>query len=91
MSDNLELPRIHGNPAFTLEEVAKRVNRAMPRYTENELRVHISQAVAAAVERERERCAKICEATYPERFDGRTYTMPCFDTPEECAAAIRNG
>ena len=26
-----------------------------PRYTENELRVHISQAVAAAVERERER------------------------------------
>jgi hypothetical protein len=72
-------------------EPAQRDNLTTPRYTENELRVHISRAVAAAVERERERCAKICEATYPEMFDGRTHTMPCFDTPEECAAAIRKG
>ena len=39
--------------------------------------------VAAA---EREACAELCEATYEGAFEG---VRPCFDTPQECAAAIR--
>jgi hypothetical protein len=39
---------------------------------------------------ERERCARICESVYPEwnPEDGHC-ERPCFDTPAECAAAIR--
>jgi len=33
-----------------------------------------------------ETCAKLCESTYEGAFEG---TRPCFDTPTECAAAIR--
>ncbi len=39
--------------------------------------------VAAA---EREACAKVCEMTYEGAFEG---ARPCFETPEQCAAAIR--
>lgn len=39
---------------------------------------------------ERERCAALCESTYPEwNPDDATFQKPCFDTPAECAAAIR--
>ena len=67
-----------------------------PRYTANELRVSISQAVAAAVKRERERCAKICEKLEGEHWAAWKLTAE----PEwqgrsngagECAAAIRKG
>jgi hypothetical protein len=33
-----------------------------------------------------EQCAALCESTYEGAFEG---TRPCFDTPTECAAAIR--
>ena len=39
---------------------------------------------------ERERCAKLCESTYPEwNPEDATFQKPCFDTLAECAAAIR--
>lgn len=41
-------------------------------------------ALIAAVEREQ--CAQVCEMTYEGAFEG---TRPCFDTAQECAAAIR--
>ncbi len=58
-----------------------------------EVRAYASQAVAAAVAAERERCARVCESTYPEwDVDERAMAQrPCFDTPAECAAAIRQG
>lgn len=47
----------------------------------------------AALQAERdaayERAAKVCEALYPARVDGEAVELPCFDTPAECAAAIR--
>jgi len=43
-------------------------------------------AVEQAVAAEREACAKVCEMTYEGAFDGVRF---CFETPEECAAAIR--
>ena len=36
-----------------------------------------------------ERAAKLCEDTYPERVGGQEVMLPCYDTPTECAAAIR--
>ena len=56
----------------------------IPRYTENELRVHISQAVAAAVERERERCARICD-----ELEAEAREMGYDSNADLCAAAIR--
>ena len=35
---------------------------------------------------EREDCAKLCESTYPEYGGANPY---CFETPSECAEAIR--
>ena len=45
--------------------------------------VVLGNRVAAA---EREACARVCEMTYEGAFEG---TRPCFDTPQECADAIR--
>jgi hypothetical protein len=42
--------------------------------------------VDAAVAAEREACAKVCEMTYEGAFEG---ARPCFETPDQCAAAIR--
>jgi len=44
----------------------------------------LSYAAGAAAEREA--CAKVCEMTYEGAFEG---AQPCFETPEQCAAAIR--
>ena len=47
-------------------------------------------AVMAAEAKERERCAALCESTYPGwNHRDATFQKPCFDTPAECAAAIR--
>lgn len=40
---------------------------------------------AKAAQDERDQCAMLCESEYPT-MDG---FRPCFDTPEECAEAIR--
>jgi hypothetical protein len=40
-------------------------------------------------ELERSECAKVCESTYPELVEGQLLQMSCFDTPDDCAAAIR--
>mgnify|MGYP001161950711 CR=1 FL=1 len=45
--------------------------------------------VATEVAKEREKCAKVCEATYQEHKNGRWVTLPQFDGGEDCAAAIR--
>ena len=48
------------------------------------------KVAAAAEAAERERCAGLCESTYPEwNTDDSAFQKPCFDTPAECAVAIR--
>jgi hypothetical protein len=48
-------------------------------------------ATCAAIEKEvREACAKLCEQTYETGFAAEP-RLPCFDTAEECAEAIRGG
>ena len=47
---------------------------------------HIQRFASALIAAEREACAELCEATYEGAFEG---VRPCFDTPQECAAAIR--
>jgi hypothetical protein len=54
-------------------------------YTADQMRAYAEQAVRL----EREACAKVCESTYPELVEGQLLTLPCFDTPDDCAAAIR--
>jgi hypothetical protein len=56
-----------------------------------ECSAHWQAKLDAAVAAERERCATLCERTYPEwNPDWReSIRKPCFDTPAECAAAIR--
>lgn len=44
------------------------------------------EACAAA---ERERCALLCESTYPESEDGVIVQRPCFDGGADCALGIR--
>ena len=43
-------------------------------------------AFEAGRQAEREDCAKVCESTYPEYGGANPY---CFETPSECAEAIR--
>lgn len=43
-------------------------------------------AFEAGRQAEREECAKLCESTYPEYGGANPY---CFETPSECAEAIR--
>jgi hypothetical protein len=50
------------------------------------LRELLDSATAQAVISEREACAKVCEMTYEGAFEG---VRPCFETPDQCAAAIR--
>ncbi|WP_119154185.1 Lar family restriction alleviation protein [Caldimonas tepidiphila] len=50
-----------------------------------ELQAEVERAAAA----EREACAALCESTYPGLVSGERVELPCFDTPAECAAAIR--
>lgn len=55
-------------------------------YTADQMRAYAQAAVLA----EREACAALCESTYPEwNPENATFQKPCFDTPAECAAAIR--
>jgi len=49
-------------------------------------RYEFASLVVAA---EREACAKVCMKEYPEFTDGLIEFIPCFDTPAECAEAIR--
>ena len=46
----------------------------------------LERFAARVAAEEREACAELCEMTYEGAFEG---TRPCFDTPQECAAAIR--
>lgn len=50
------------------------------------LRELLDSATAQAVMSEREACARVCEMTYEGAFEG---AQPCFETPDQCAAAIR--
>ena len=45
--------------------------------------IHFAALIAA---HEREQCAQVCEMTYEGAFEG---TRLCYDTPQECAVAIR--
>ena len=54
--------------------------------TQEELERFFHAAYVAGAAAEREACAELCEATYEGAFEG---VRPCFDTPQECAAAIR--
>ena len=51
---------------------------------------HIEDLIAARVAAEREACARECESTYAETVEGQLLKMPCYDTPDECAVAIRS-
>jgi hypothetical protein len=64
--------------------------RARPAPPGEEPPLYDQAALDAVRAEERERCARICESVYPEwnPEDGH-YERPCFDTPAECAAAIR--
>ena len=55
-----------------------------PYYAAQEAAIERFATLVAA--HEREQCARVCEMTYEGAFEG---TRPCFDTPQECAAAIR--
>lgn len=46
----------------------------------------VAKAFEAGRQAEREDCAKVCESTYPEYGGANPY---CFETPSECAEAIR--
>ena len=66
----------------------------MAYFNDDQLRARDAQwraIVAAEVAKEREKCAKVCEATYQEHKNGRWVTLPQFDGGEDCAAAIRKG
>jgi len=54
----------------------------------NDLWLHefAALAYAAGAADEREACARVCEMTYEGAFEG---ARPCFETPDQCAAAIR--
>jgi len=46
-----------------------------------------NEALQAFAEKVREQCAQVCESTYPEYGGANPF---CFETPSECAEAIRN-
>ena len=67
-------------------------DRSVAIYSADQLRARDAQwraIVATEVAKEREQCAKVCEATYQEHKNGRWVTLPQFDGGEDCAAAIR--
>jgi hypothetical protein len=81
-----ELLTLAGNYASVLDRCGQSIVDARKR----KLVAYVDSLIAA----EREACAEMCESTYPEVADSaqrpmRTIQLACFDTPAECAAAIR--
>ena len=54
------------------------------------LKRHAVVLACTAARAERERCAALCESTYPELRNGELVHLPCFDGGEDCARAIRS-
>jgi hypothetical protein len=69
-----------------LERFAVIVSAAKEQELLANIRHHIVQAEERGTAAEREACARVCEMTYEGAFEG---VRPCFETPDQCAAAIR--
>ena len=74
MREVLLLSKNGNNPAY--QEMVKKVLSTTP-----------NEALQAFAAKVREQCAQVCESTYPEYGGANPF---CFETPSECADAIRN-
>ena len=93
-ADDLPLPEPAHTQVETYSGIALNKVVETPLFTADQLHARDAQwraIVAAEVAKEREKCAKVCEATYQEHKNGRWVTLPQFDGGEDCAAAIRKG
>jgi hypothetical protein len=78
---------------LTLSDEPEDRYRQLGLYDEDQMRSHAAQCVREAVERERERCAALCESTgagFDNEWNRRLGVVDDLrDVAEECAAAIR--